>query len=143
MCVGGYLHVVVVRSASNSASTSNLPTPDSEPQLEVVGINLKQMKADTKRYASMFKNHIERLNSHYRVVITTFCVQLLKNENPVYEGPYNVETVKNLLLLSKLVKHNGDEFLKAISANSGVLRNFLTPGDYKSAPTPEVDERLA
>ena len=130
-------------STSRSVSTSNMPTPVAEPQLEVVGTNPNQVKKDVKRYGSMFKKHIERFNSHFKVIITPNFVHISCNETLVYDGPYNVETVKNLFLLSALVQHNGDKVLKAIADNSGVLPNYLAiPGDYKSTKTPETDERL-
>ena len=116
-----------------------MPTPDSEPQLEVVGVNRNKTKLDAKKYAAMFKKHIEHFNSHFKVTVTSLFVSIFRDAVSVYVCPFNVETVKNLLLLSSLVQHNGDKVLKAIADNSGVLPNYLeTPGDYKSTKTPDA-----
>jgi hypothetical protein len=42
----------------------------------------------------------------------------------IFSCPYNVESAKKLLLLSKLSEYKGDAILKAITDNEGVLKNI-------------------
>ena len=112
-----------------------MPTP---AEFAVVGVNPQQAKADAKRYAKQFKKHVENFNSHFRVIITASMIHITDHGNDVWNCPFNVESAKNLLLLSKLSENSGPAILKAITDNNDVLKNYLAiPGDYKSSPTPE------
>lgn len=96
----------------------------SQENLNVEGnamVLFQQARKDTKRYAKLFKMHVEQNNSHYKVGFIPHCIfirhETAGTNTTILTYPYKAGYVKALYLLLVCQKYNMDDFLKSIKNN--------------------------
>jgi len=137
--------------ATSSSIPSSAPTPADEEQLVLNGVSIelrRRVSADAKRYASLFKSHIENRNSYYKVKFEggNKVISLYRSDNntqPVVTFAYNAKAVKNAYLLLRMFDCHADNFVKDVNVkNKGVIPNLIgDTNDYTQPKTPEDDLR--
>ena len=102
----------------------------------------KQARKDAKRYANLFKKHVEANNSHYKIVVTNRTITIGHDTAGITESigiySYTPGVAKALYCRLVLHKYNMIHFMEDI----GEFTPFLDSEYILAARTPEPHESL-
>jgi hypothetical protein len=128
-----------------------MPTPidpisELQEGLEITGDTIilrKQASVDAKRYVKLFKKHVEKNNSHYKVAPTKRDVNIRQetagNSEVIATFPYKAGVMKALYLDLVLHNYNMDAFIPFVSSDAFVP---FSDSEYRLKITPDPQQFL-